>query len=595
MCQLNACGDGDQGPDEQCDDGNLVDGDGCSAVCGLEGCGNKIVDPGEACDDGADGDNDDGCTDACQVPACGDGFVQASLMEQCDDGGNNSDSGACTLACKKAICGDGLIEANVEQCDDGPNNGPGKACKADCSKNVCGDGDKGPGEACDDGNNNNNDACTNVCKLATCGDGFAQPGEECDLGMNNNNTGMCTLACKNPKCGDLFIQPSNSEQCDDGNQSNTDACLNTCKTAICGDAFVQQGVEQCDDGNQVNTDACLNTCKTATCGDAVVQAGVEQCDDGNQVNTDACAQCKTAKCGDGFIQAGVEECDDGNIVSNDGCSATCKAEGCVLTPAMMNLPATVHQGNFYGEIAFDAQCNVLVGTAFSGGLSRVSKTNGAVTSIVAKFGAAGSSNGVAFRPQDNLIYVATDIPAQLWTTDGVNAPVLVVNYPQTVNAIAVAPAAFGPYAGQIIGVTTAGTVNAVNPANKTITTIGTSSGILSDLVFSPAGTTLYVANNTNNRIDAMTSGGVFTTLIAGLSAPDGLGMDLDGSRLFVAHFPNGGRIDRVSLPGAVLTAGTAVNLDGGYYTTGVVVDFTDNVFYKTQTATNAQVNFFKAP
>ncbi len=32
-CSINVCGDGLVGPDEPCDDGNLVDGDGCSAVC----------------------------------------------------------------------------------------------------------------------------------------------------------------------------------------------------------------------------------------------------------------------------------------------------------------------------------------------------------------------------------------------------------------------------------------------------------------------------------------------------------------------------------------------------------------------------------
>ena len=220
MCQLNVCGDGDKGPSEECDDGNLVDGDGCSAACVLEACGNKIVDPGEGCDDGQDGDQDNGCTDICQPPKCGDGFQQASLMEQCDQGGANSNAGACTLMCKSAFCGDGLIRAGVEQCDDGQgNNGPGKACNAMCKANVCGDGDKGPSEACDDGNQSNDDACTNVCKLATCGDGFKQPGEECDAGPNNSNTGACTLACKLPKCGDGFTQLGAGEECDDANKS----------------------------------------------------------------------------------------------------------------------------------------------------------------------------------------------------------------------------------------------------------------------------------------------------------------------------------------------------------------------------------------
>lgn len=46
------CGDGVPTPREGCDDGNLVDGDGCSSNCSVEACGNGFIDAGEACDDG---------------------------------------------------------------------------------------------------------------------------------------------------------------------------------------------------------------------------------------------------------------------------------------------------------------------------------------------------------------------------------------------------------------------------------------------------------------------------------------------------------------------------------------------------------------
>lgn len=39
---LNVCGDGSDGPQEGCDDGNLMNDDGCSAACALEGCGDGI-------------------------------------------------------------------------------------------------------------------------------------------------------------------------------------------------------------------------------------------------------------------------------------------------------------------------------------------------------------------------------------------------------------------------------------------------------------------------------------------------------------------------------------------------------------------------
>ncbi|MCY0994995.1 DUF4215 domain-containing protein [Nannocystis sp. ILAH1] len=52
---VEGCGDSVQGPGEECDDGNMVEGDGCSNACKLEYCGDMIVQPKEECDGG------DGC------------------------------------------------------------------------------------------------------------------------------------------------------------------------------------------------------------------------------------------------------------------------------------------------------------------------------------------------------------------------------------------------------------------------------------------------------------------------------------------------------------------------------------------------------
>lgn len=62
------CGNGLLEAGEQCDDGNIFNGDGCSSGCRIEypDCGNGIKNIGEECDDG-NVDYGDGCTPLCKL------------------------------------------------------------------------------------------------------------------------------------------------------------------------------------------------------------------------------------------------------------------------------------------------------------------------------------------------------------------------------------------------------------------------------------------------------------------------------------------------------------------------------------------------
>jgi cysteine-rich repeat protein len=74
------CGDGIVGGSEQCDDGNLTNGDGCTNTCTIQAgftcvgtpsvcstiCGDGIVGGSEQCDDG-NTINSDGCSSTCLV------------------------------------------------------------------------------------------------------------------------------------------------------------------------------------------------------------------------------------------------------------------------------------------------------------------------------------------------------------------------------------------------------------------------------------------------------------------------------------------------------------------------------------------------
>jgi cysteine-rich repeat protein len=124
-CTEPRCGDGvvDPGDEEACDDGNLVDGDGCDTDCELSPgvCGNGVVEPeeDEECDDGnlVDGDGcDEDCALGDPVPHCGDGEIDGE--EECDDGEENSDvlPDHCRRDCTDARCGDRVVDED-EDCE----------------------------------------------------------------------------------------------------------------------------------------------------------------------------------------------------------------------------------------------------------------------------------------------------------------------------------------------------------------------------------------------------------------------------------------------------------------------------------------------
>jgi fibro-slime domain-containing protein len=389
------CGNGtvDQ-PSEQCDDGNLLAGDGCTGLCKKEPnwfcpavggpckstivCGDGIRSPGEACDDGNTVAGD-GCSGDCKkvepgfycptpgqackkIANCGDGRVQVG--EECDDG-NVLDSDGCDHNCQVE---DGWACAK-------------KVSGAYCVKKpVCGDGKVEGTEQCDDGNAVGGDGCSSSCRIEASFWSCPTPGKPC---------------VKTVRCGDGKVE--DTEQCDDGNATNFDGCSNCfidsgwkCPVPgqkcvpSCGDGKIVPGVEDCDDGNGASGDGCSSTCKLepgwvcpqagkpchrTVCGDGVVE-GTEICDLGakngvftGDPNNPGCSlsctpepKCRDASgtthacasvCGDGMM-VGTEACDDGNTSSGDGCSALCKVEPgftCTSTTVDDTKPCTSGGGN----------------------------------------------------------------------------------------------------------------------------------------------------------------------------------------------------------------------------------------------------------
>ncbi|MFO0761681.1 MAG: DUF4215 domain-containing protein [Byssovorax sp.] len=346
------CGDGKIAVIESCDDGNTMDGDGCSSTCDFE--------KGFKCE---------GAPTKC-TPICGDGMIVGN--EECDDT-NDKNGDGCTSGCTIAagwtcmgapsvcttVCGDGIITGN-EECDD-MNAMAGDGCSDMCAveagftcvkvpsqcASVCGDGIIASNEECDDHNFMPGDGCSDTCTVETYWTCEGMPS-----------------TCTTP-CGDGLIV--GTEQCDDGNTAAGDGCNDACMpesgyqcmgepsacATVCGDGIVA-GMEICDDGNAASGDGCNVFCKkepgwvcnnamptqcNTVCGDGY-PAGAETCDDGNIVSGDGCdssclaehgylcfnipSVCATV-CGDGVI-GGTETCDDGNGNAGDGCNASCAKE-----------------------------------------------------------------------------------------------------------------------------------------------------------------------------------------------------------------------------------------------------------------------------
>ena len=148
LCYARQCisppmmGNGVREPSEACDDGNLIDGDGCSSRGRLENA--------QACSEDRECESNRCFNHICT--ACTDDDQCASRL--CQDG-------KCA-----DLCGNGTPDAG-EECDlDGQNNDfiPDR-CRMDCRNPWCGDAVADRSEQCDDGNGVSGDGCDRLCRI----------------------------------------------------------------------------------------------------------------------------------------------------------------------------------------------------------------------------------------------------------------------------------------------------------------------------------------------------------------------------------------------------------------------------------------------
>jgi cysteine-rich repeat protein len=284
-----SCGDGLLDPAEQCDDGNMASGDGCSSACVLEGCGNGTVEAGEECDAG-DVNPCDGCSPTCRFEGCGNFVVECA--ETCDDGGTTSGDG-CSSTC--------AFE--------------GGSCTTDFAL-TCGERD---------GWSTTFTGATDLVDFYSCVP-WNESGPEYAYTFTAPRSGAVTVAVTTSGGLDLdvfVLGPESAGVCD------SSTCLAGGDRAATFVATLGQTYYVVVDGylGAEGSYEVSVSCGGGACGNGVLDAG-EQCDDGGTTSGDGCtATCRREFCGDGVMQALLgEQCDDGGTAPGDGCSATCILE-----------------------------------------------------------------------------------------------------------------------------------------------------------------------------------------------------------------------------------------------------------------------------
>ena len=134
-------------------------------------------------------------------------------------------------------------------------------------------------------------------------------------------------------------------------------------------------------------------------------------------------------------------------------------------------------------------------------------------------------------------------------------------------SLEVIPASFSSsLQGQLIAGTNAGTIIAFDPSNLQTTPIATSSGNMSDIIFSESGVLYAVSANNLMTVDAS---GTVSNIVSSFSAADGLAYDPDLERLFVSD-SDLDVLYEYDIYSASLTTLGGYDFDSGYFTSGLL-------------------------
>ena len=294
---LPVCGNGILESGEECDDGNLAGGDGCSDACGIE-CG-------YLCDTvmGVSGLSQSRC-----APGCGNGVVDRVLGEECDAPGEACCTSECRLAPAAECCGGpcctdaGVFMLTTDLCG---TDGSGWCLMGECIEAASYRG-------CDYYSDTvASDACRPSVGEWRVAAPAAPPGEPPpgtapyeDLLLS----GTCVPSCVIEGLAGCRILAAQTLAFANGTPcllqvSETETAAGVCESgkcmvraaSSCGNGVVDDG-EECDDSSGCCTDAC-KLAPGATCS---AQPGTNPCCDSSTCTS----RDPTVRCGTGESQRG---------------------------------------------------------------------------------------------------------------------------------------------------------------------------------------------------------------------------------------------------------------------------------------------------
>lgn len=365
----SSCGDGTVGAGEECDDGNNVGSDGCSAACKIESAGPDDVCPGKAITlTGTGSDPRKGTVTATTSASysqysgsCGGGTGKDAVYVVTPDV-----TGLLTakltgsfdaLLYARRTCADTKTEA---ACNDAPGSSGGEQIKIAVTKNqpvylfvdgysgsagtfaldlevataFCGNGVAEAPEVCDDGNNAAGDGCAADCTFEAGGVLKDCPGQGVQLSGAGNAPRTVSFSGTTAGLGSSTVSPAG---CSGGGPNAVYAVtpdVNGSMTAKLVSAYDNATLHirtECDiSATQLDCREATEPLETLELTVPVV-AGLP-----HYVVVDSSSSTysgtysvevtvRPAACGNGVLDGG-EECDDGNAAAGDGCSTSCGLE-----------------------------------------------------------------------------------------------------------------------------------------------------------------------------------------------------------------------------------------------------------------------------